>query len=135
MKLENKISHQLESPSALGFVTMFSPDRPLHGTNVTASRKPACFKNVLNLLTISLKRSFDQSTVSNLLTTTANCETPIENKNDINASELQSRFIEKLIALPSDLSNKACSLVWPPLSKPVSNSPLVASTTSSATSA
>lgn len=37
--------------------------------------------------------------------------------------------------LPKDRTSKACSLVCPPLSKPVSNSPLVASTTSKATSA
>lgn len=33
------------------------------------------------------------------------------------------------------LTKRACSRVWPPCSKPVSNSPLVASTTKSATSA
>ena len=69
-------TYQLESFSALGFVKTFSPESPLHGTYLTESLNPACFKKALSLLTISLNLSFDQSTVSNLFITTANCETP-----------------------------------------------------------
>lgn len=67
--------YQLESCS-FGFVTIFSPDKPLQGTKVTVSLKPACLKNTLILSTISLNLSLDQFTVSNLLTTTASCDTP-----------------------------------------------------------
>ncbi|KYM87091.1 hypothetical protein ALC53_03708 [Atta colombica] len=51
-------------------------DKPLQGTKVTVSLKPACFRNTLILSTISLNLSLDQFTVSNLLTTTASCDTP-----------------------------------------------------------
>lgn len=43
--------------------------------------------------------------------------------------------IRKDWILPSERTRSACSLVWPPLSNPVSNSPVVASTTNIATSA
>ncbi|KYN42342.1 hypothetical protein ALC56_03480 [Trachymyrmex septentrionalis] len=51
-------------------------DKPLQGTKVTVSLKPACFRNTLILSTISLNLSLDQFTVSSLLTTTASCDTP-----------------------------------------------------------
>lgn len=43
---------------------------------MTLSLNPACFKNMLILLTISSNLSFDQSTVSNLFTITANWDIP-----------------------------------------------------------
>lgn len=64
--------HEVNSGS-VGGLTKFCPVRPEHGMYVISdSLYPTCRKNNFNLLTISSKRSFDQFTVSNLLTTTPN---------------------------------------------------------------
>lgn len=65
--------YQAMSSAPLAGFTRFSPVMPEQGMYVTSvSLKPACFKKIFNLPTISSKRSFDQFTVSNLLITTPN---------------------------------------------------------------
>lgn len=74
--MNRMIIYQFARPSAFGLDAIFSPDKPLQGTNVMVCLKPTCLRNTLNFSTISLNLSFDQLTVSNLLTITASCDTP-----------------------------------------------------------
>ena len=104
--------HPASASSEL-LVVRFSPVRPLQGRKVRSdSRKPACrVRKGLSLAWIASNLSSLHSTVSSLLTATTSWLTP------------------RL------LTSSACSLVCPPASKPASNSPVVAFTTSTPTSA
>mmetsp|Transcript_19037 Transcript_19037/g.45986 ORF Transcript_19037/g.45986 Transcript_19037/m.45986 type:complete len:229 (-) Transcript_19037:983-1669(-) len=91
------------------------PARPEIGMNLTSRLmvNPHPFKNGRSFVTHSSYRVFDQLTVGSsiLLTTTTRKLTP------------------------SVLASMACSRVWPPRSKPVSNSPFRAEMTRTPTSA
>ena len=90
--------------------TMLSPCNPEQGMNVIFfDRKPAAVRNAEICCEISVKRSSDQETVSNLLTATMRRCTPILR------------------------TSKACSLVWP--FSPDSKEPVLASITRTAKSA
>ena len=75
-------------------------------------RSLQCRVGALHLIYLTTQLlMFHTLTLSNLLTATINCVTP------------------------SDLTSRACSRVWPPASKPDSNSPVLEPTTKIATSA
>eukprot|EP01139_Manchomonas_bermudensis_P011272 Amastigsp_a342495_104.p4 type:complete len:107 gc:universal Amastigsp_a342495_104:711-1031(+) len=98
-------------PAGNGSLTL-KPWSPETGTNTTSDlANPTDLRNGPTLPTISSNRSFDHSTSSPLLMATIICLTP------------------------AVLARMACSRVCPPLSNPVSNSPVRAEITSTATSA
>mmetsp|Transcript_1361 Transcript_1361/g.2956 ORF Transcript_1361/g.2956 Transcript_1361/m.2956 type:complete len:305 (+) Transcript_1361:359-1273(+) len=103
--------HTLGSTSSL----TLAPLSPEMGMNLTSFLilKPQPLRNGLSLFTHSSKRCFCHFTVGSsiLLMTTTRCDTP------------------------SVFARRACSLVWPPLSNPLSNSPFLAEMTSTPTSA
>mmetsp|Transcript_44840 Transcript_44840/g.103728 ORF Transcript_44840/g.103728 Transcript_44840/m.103728 type:complete len:224 (+) Transcript_44840:533-1204(+) len=87
------------------FSLMLSPVRPLIGRNTTwSSLKPEPFMKGCSLPTISSYRSFAHSTLGSSILFTATTS----------------------FSTPKVLARSVCSRVWPPRSKPVSNSPFLA---------
>ena len=112
-RVRGSVVYQLVSLSHVDFLVKFSPLSPEQGTNMTSfSLKPTCLVRKLpSFLHISLNLTWDHSHKSILLTAMISWETP------------------------SDLTSKECSRVWPPKSKPVSNSPVMPLMTNMAQSA
>mmetsp|Transcript_64459 Transcript_64459/g.207614 ORF Transcript_64459/g.207614 Transcript_64459/m.207614 type:complete len:200 (+) Transcript_64459:635-1234(+) len=92
-----------EYQAGVFFLTlMLSPVRPLMGRKMTwSSLKPDCFRKGLSFVLISLYLDSSHSTLG---------------------SSILLMAISSL-STPSVLASTACSRVWPPRSKPVSNSP------------
>ena len=105
--------YQLVNCGEDGGRVKFSPVKPEQGMKLKSdSLKPACLvRKSLSLPLMVSNLAWSQSTVSSLLTATQSWLTP----------RLRTK--------------SACSRVWPPESKPASNSPVVALTTRTATSA